>query len=62
MRIFRDLIRSDSEKEDIEKKQKITFQLISANKDSLCSGIQFYEMAVIFYNSMKFQQSHGDFS
>ena len=24
------------------KKQKITFLLISANKDSLCSGIHFY--------------------
>ena len=31
LRIFRDCARSDSEKEDIEKKQKNTFLLISAN-------------------------------
>ena len=37
--IFRDYIRSDSEKRDIEKKQKVTFLLISTNKDSLCLGI-----------------------
>ena len=41
-------IRSDSEKEDIEKKQKFTFLLISTSKDSLCSGIHFYETAIIF--------------
>ena len=41
-------IRSDSEKEDIEKKQKFTFLLISTNKDSLCSGIHFYETVIIF--------------
>ena len=46
--IFRDCIRSDPEKGDIEKKQKITFLLISANKDSLCSGIRFYKTAIIF--------------
>ena len=34
IRIFRDFIRSDSEKGDIEKVQKVTFLLISANKDS----------------------------
>ena len=39
---------SDSEKGDIKKKQKITFFQISANKDSLCSGIDFYETTIIF--------------
>ena len=34
IRTFRDCIRSDSEKGDIEKVQKVTFLLISANKDS----------------------------
>ena len=48
MRIFRNCIRSDSEKGDIEKNQKMTFLLISANKDSLCLGIHFYETAIIF--------------
>ena len=48
IRIFRDCIRSDSEKGDIEKKQKLTFLLISANKDSLCSGVHFYETIIIF--------------
>ena len=49
IRKFKDCIRSDSEKWDIEKKKKkITFLLISANKDSLCSGIHFYETAIIF--------------
>ena len=48
--ILRDCIRlrSDSEKEDIEKKLKITFLLISTNKDQLCSGIHFFETEVIF--------------
>ena len=40
IRKVRDCIRSDSEKRDIEKKQKFAFLLISANKDSLCLGIQ----------------------
>ena len=42
IRKIRDCIRSDSEKRDIENKQKFAFLLISANKDSLCSGIQTY--------------------
>ena len=37
---FRDCIRPNSEKS--ENKQKICFLLMSANKDSLCSGIQTY--------------------
>ena len=48
MRIFRDCIRSDSEKGDIEKQQKITFLLISAIKNSSYSGIHFYETTIIF--------------
>ena len=48
MRIFRDCIRSDSEKGDIEKNQKITFLLISTNKYSSCPGIDFYKTAIIF--------------
>ena len=39
---FRDCIRSTSEKQDSENKQKFAFLLISANKDSLCSVIQTY--------------------
>ena len=35
-------IRSYSDKRDIENKQKFAFLLISANKDSLCLGIQTY--------------------
>ena len=62
IRIFGNYIRPDSEKGDIEKNQKITFLLISANKDSLCSGIHFHEMAIFFYNSLKFEQNHGHFS
>ena len=46
--IFRDRIRSDSKKGDIEKKQKITFLLISAHKDSLYSSVHFYEMVIVF--------------
>ena len=42
IRKVRDCIRSDSEKRGIENKQKFAFLLISANKDSLCSGIQTY--------------------
>ena len=34
------VIRSDSEKQDIENEQRLAFLLISTNKDSLCSGIQ----------------------
>ena len=41
IRIFRDCIRSDSEKRDIENKQILAFLLISANKDSLCSNVLF---------------------
>ena len=44
--IFRDCIRFDSEKGDIEKTQK--YLLISANKNSLFPGIHFYETAIIF--------------
>ena len=44
IRIFRDGIRSDSEKRGIEEKQN----LISANKYFLRSGIHFYETAIIF--------------
>ena len=47
LRIFRDCARSDSEKEDIEKKQKNTFLLISANGN--------------YFSIMKFQQNHGEF-
>ena len=36
---FRDCIRSNSEKRDGENKQKTCFLRISANKDSLCTGI-----------------------
>ena len=39
---FRDCIRSNSEKRNSENKQTFAFMLISANKDSLCSGIQTY--------------------
>ena len=42
IRKVRDCIRFDSKKRDIENKQKFAFLLISANKDSLCSGIQTY--------------------
>ena len=42
IRKVRDCIRPDSEKRDIENKQILAFLLISANKDSLCSGIQTY--------------------
>ena len=38
-RKFKDCIRSDSEKRDIEKEQKFAFLLIITNKVSLCSGI-----------------------
>ena len=34
--------------------KKITFLLISANKDSLCLGFHFYEIAIIFLQSLKF--------
>ena len=44
---FRDGIRSDSEKQGIEEKQKIIILLISANKCFLCSGIHFYETVII---------------
>ena len=37
---FRDCIRSDSEKRDIENEQKSAFLLITTNNVSLCSGIQ----------------------
>ena len=36
---IRDCIRSDLERQDIEKKHKFALSLISANKDSLCSSI-----------------------
>ena len=39
---FRDSIRSNPEKQDSKNKRKFTFLLISAKKDSLCSGIQTY--------------------
>ena len=45
---FRDGIRSDSEEQGIEEKQKIIVLLISANKWFLCSGIHFYETTIIF--------------
>ena len=48
IRRFRDGIRSDSEKRGIEEKQKIIVLQISANKCFLCSGIHFYEKAIIF--------------
>ena len=48
IRIFRNYIRPESEKEDIQEKQKKFFLLISTNKDSLYSGIYFREMAIIF--------------
>ena len=38
----RDCVRSNSEKQDSENKQKLGFLLTSANKDSLSSGIQTY--------------------
>ena len=45
---FRDGIRSNLEKQGIEEKQKNIVLLISANKCFLCSGIHFYETAIIF--------------
>ena len=48
IRRFKDGIRSDSEKRDIEENQKVIVLLISANKCILCSGIHFYETAIIF--------------
>ena len=42
MQKFSDCIRSNSEKQYSENKQKFAFLLISASKDSLCSGIQTY--------------------
>ena len=42
-KIYRDCIRSASEERDSKNKQKIwVFLLISANKDSLRSGVQIY--------------------
>ena len=38
----RDCVRSNSEKQDSENKQKLGFLLTPANKDSLSSGIQTY--------------------
>ena len=37
-----------TEKRDIEKKQKVSFLLISAKKDLICSGIHFHETVIIF--------------
>ena len=48
IRRFRDGIRYDSEKRGIAEKQKTIVLLISADKCFLCSGIQFYETAIIF--------------
>ena len=51
---FRDCIRSTSEKQDSENKQKFAFLLISANKDSLCSNLLFMKQQSSFYNSLMF--------
>ena len=47
---FRDCLRSDSEKRDIDSKEKIVFLLMSANKDHCVKVFKttFYETAIIF--------------
>ena len=45
IRIFRDCIRSDLEKRDIENRQKKKIFADVSKKYSLCSGIYFYETA-----------------
>ena len=49
---LRDCIRLIQRNEILKK--KITFLLISANKDSLYLGFHFYEIAIIFLQSLKF--------
>ena len=59
IRKFRDCIRSYSDKRDVETRQKFAFLLISANKYTLCLGIQTYffmKQQLSFYKSLKFQQ------
>ena len=59
IRKFRDCIRSYSDKRDVETRQKFAFLLISANKNTLCLGIQTYffmKQQLSFYKSLKFQQ------
>ena len=54
IRIFRDSIRSDPEKGDIEKKQKITFCWYQQIKIHCVQVFIFMKRQLFFYNAPKF--------
>ena len=54
IRIFRDRIRSDSEKGDIEKSEKLRFSWYQQRKIHCAQVFIFMKRQLFFYNSVKF--------